>query len=151
VSPETTSLQVMQMSESASRTRLPLESYRRLLSPLRVGAVVLGVLGLPNPDGDGDDAAVACARACIFRSSTLRAHRRVMRTSTDGSAALLGQYASQPARCCRCVIPLAAVVVEAPPLETRSASRPSDKTHRNASIVASIKGRARLGLQVRMS
>jgi hypothetical protein len=39
-----------------------------------------------------------------------------------------------------------------PPLppETRSTTRPSDDTNRNASIVASVSGRARWGLQVKI-
>lgn len=66
------------------------------------------------------------------------------RTSFDGSVAV-GPRRS----CCRCDSPLAAAADASSP-KTRSSVHPSEDTNRKASIVASIKGRARVGLQVRI-
>jgi hypothetical protein len=117
------------------------------------GGVVRGTLGVPGFFDDDDD--LTRLRICNLRSSTLRAHARVSRTSFDGRAAPFSPQLAGPLRGgnCRCESPPAAAhgadTSSSP--ETRSTTaHPSDDTNRNASIVASSKGRARLGLQVRI-
>jgi hypothetical protein len=107
--------------------------------------MVFGTLRLP-----GCDDAIRW-RISIRRCSTLMAHASVSRTSLDGNAAPPIQ-ASRPSRCCGacCDCPWAAAAAGTVSLPTRSTSHPSDDTNRNATIVASKRGRARMGLLVRI-
>ena len=107
------------------------------------------LLGIPDFPGF-DDESVCCRRISNLRSSTRRTHNRVIRTSLDGSFSPLNQ-ASHPLPCGSCDdFPLAVAEANTPSSETRSTVHPSVDTNRKASIVASIKGRARVGLQVRI-
>lgn len=69
------------------------------------------------------------------------------RTSFDGSATPSGQPWGRR----RCGSPAAvAAAADSSCPGTRTTEHPSEHTNRNTSIVASIKGRARMGLQVRI-
>src|SRR5699024_7112563 len=77
-------------------------------------------------------------RFWILRSSTFKAQRRVRRTSRDGRVMSLRH-------CVRWRTSSRVTPDSLRKFSTRS-SHPSAETNRNASIVASIRGRARLGL-----
>jgi hypothetical protein len=111
---------------------------------LSVG-VVVGTLDVP-----GFDEALTCSRIWSLRSSTLRTHKSASRTSFDGSVAPFGQPVGPRRGNCCCDSLLAATADDSSSPETRSTEYPSDDTNRKTAIVASIKGRARVGLQVRI-
>jgi len=111
---------------------------------LVVGAVDLRALSLPSFDDES-----RCWRISSLRSSTLSTHNRVIRTSLDGNRVPFNQGVC-PVPCCCCCTFLSAAAAVLTSSSTRLTVYPSVDTNRNASIVASIKGRARVGLQVRI-
>lgn len=87
--------------------------------------------------------------ATLFPSSTRSTHKSVSKTSLVGSGVPLGQSGSSLATTSSATTAAAADAPRAPP--TRSASHTlSVETNRKTAIVASLKGRARVGLQVRI-